>query len=203
MRLMAEKARIVSEGAGALPLGGGTDRQGRSGPDCLRRVRRQYRPSQILRADRGGSMTDKRDRELGMDRADRPARLSSMVWRLARRRFRAGVAHGATAQIGQHTGSARLLPSHPQQACAAVIRARSKRRTVCAMARSGITPETGRRSRRLRSGCGRRRHQRLSAAHFFRAAKPNARILILENHDDFGGHAKRNEYRTRTAGCIC
>jgi spermidine dehydrogenase len=34
----------------------------------------------------------------------------------------------------------------------------------------------------------------LSAAHFFRAAKPNARILILENHDDFGGHAKRNEY---------
>ena len=34
----------------------------------------------------------------------------------------------------------------------------------------------------------------LSAAHFFRAAKPNAKILILENHDDFGGHAKRNEY---------
>lgn len=35
----------------------------------------------------------------------------------------------------------------------------------------------------------------LSAAYFFRAAKPNAKILILENHDDFGGHAKRNEYR--------
>jgi spermidine dehydrogenase len=34
----------------------------------------------------------------------------------------------------------------------------------------------------------------LSAAHFFRTAKPNARILILDNHDDFGGHAKRNEY---------
>jgi spermidine dehydrogenase len=34
----------------------------------------------------------------------------------------------------------------------------------------------------------------LSAAHFFRAAKPNARILVLDNHDDFGGHAKRNEY---------
>ena len=34
----------------------------------------------------------------------------------------------------------------------------------------------------------------LSAAHFFRAAKPNARILILDNHDDFGGHAKRNEF---------
>jgi len=36
----------------------------------------------------------------------------------------------------------------------------------------------------------------LSAAHFFRKiAGPNARVLILENHDDFGGHAKRNEFR--------
>ncbi|HEX3484234.1 MAG TPA: FAD/NAD(P)-binding protein [Micropepsaceae bacterium] len=35
----------------------------------------------------------------------------------------------------------------------------------------------------------------LSAAHFYRAARPNARILILDNHDDFGGHAKRNEFR--------
>ena len=34
----------------------------------------------------------------------------------------------------------------------------------------------------------------LSAAHFYRAEKPRARILILENHDDFGGHAKRNEF---------
>jgi spermidine dehydrogenase len=34
----------------------------------------------------------------------------------------------------------------------------------------------------------------LSAAHFYRAARPGARILILDNHDDFGGHAKRNEF---------
>ncbi|MGA8270448.1 MAG: NAD(P)-binding protein, partial [Candidatus Sulfotelmatobacter sp.] len=35
----------------------------------------------------------------------------------------------------------------------------------------------------------------LSAAHFYRkTAGPKARILILENHDDFGGHAKRNEF---------
>ena len=33
----------------------------------------------------------------------------------------------------------------------------------------------------------------LSAAHFYRSARPQARILIIENHDDFGGHAKRNE----------
>jgi spermidine dehydrogenase len=36
----------------------------------------------------------------------------------------------------------------------------------------------------------------LAAAHFFRkAAGPRASILILDNHDDFGGHAKRNEFR--------
>ena len=35
----------------------------------------------------------------------------------------------------------------------------------------------------------------LSAAHFYRKNNPNARILILDNHDDFGGHAKRNEFR--------
>ncbi len=35
----------------------------------------------------------------------------------------------------------------------------------------------------------------LSAAHFFRkAVGSKARVLILENHDDFGGHAKRNEF---------
>jgi spermidine dehydrogenase len=36
----------------------------------------------------------------------------------------------------------------------------------------------------------------LAAAHFYRkAVGSNARILILDNHDDFGGHAKRNEFR--------
>jgi spermidine dehydrogenase len=36
----------------------------------------------------------------------------------------------------------------------------------------------------------------LAAAYFYRAAAGNsARILILDNHDDFGGHAKRNELR--------
>jgi spermidine dehydrogenase len=34
----------------------------------------------------------------------------------------------------------------------------------------------------------------LSAAHFYRASRPDAKILILDNHDDFGGHAKRNEF---------
>jgi spermidine dehydrogenase len=35
----------------------------------------------------------------------------------------------------------------------------------------------------------------LAAAYFYRQhAGPKARVLILENHDDFGGHAKRNEF---------
>jgi spermidine dehydrogenase len=36
----------------------------------------------------------------------------------------------------------------------------------------------------------------LAAAYFFRKnAGKDARILVLDNHDDFGGHAKRNEFR--------
>jgi spermidine dehydrogenase len=35
----------------------------------------------------------------------------------------------------------------------------------------------------------------LAAAHFWRRALgPGQRILVLDNHDDFGGHAKRNEF---------
>jgi spermidine dehydrogenase len=35
----------------------------------------------------------------------------------------------------------------------------------------------------------------LAAAHFWRRALgANQKILILDNHDDFGGHAKRNEF---------
>ena len=36
----------------------------------------------------------------------------------------------------------------------------------------------------------------LAAAWFYRQRfGPDARILVLENHDDFGGHARRNEFR--------
>jgi len=35
----------------------------------------------------------------------------------------------------------------------------------------------------------------LAAAHFYqKQAGPDARILVVDNHDDFGGHAKRNEF---------
>ncbi len=35
----------------------------------------------------------------------------------------------------------------------------------------------------------------LAAAHYYREENPGARIIILDNHDDFGGHAKRNEWQ--------
>ena len=34
----------------------------------------------------------------------------------------------------------------------------------------------------------------LSAAHFYCERHPAARVLVLDNHDDLGGHAKRNEF---------
>ena len=34
----------------------------------------------------------------------------------------------------------------------------------------------------------------LSAAYFYLQTHPDASVLILDNHDDFGGHAKRNEF---------
>lgn len=35
----------------------------------------------------------------------------------------------------------------------------------------------------------------LAAAYYYALERPRARILVLDNHDDFGGHAKRNEFR--------
>ncbi len=43
----------------------------------------------------------------------------------------------------------------------------------------------------------------LAAAHFYRKEKPDARILILDNHDDFGGHAKRTEFQVGDRTLIC
>lgn len=44
----------------------------------------------------------------------------------------------------------------------------------------------------------------LAAAHFYRQKMgPKASILILDNHDDFGGHAKRNEFEVDGKKLIC
>jgi spermidine dehydrogenase len=44
----------------------------------------------------------------------------------------------------------------------------------------------------------------LSAALFYRQrVGPEARIVVLDNHDDFGGHAKRNEFSVDGEQLIC
>jgi spermidine dehydrogenase len=44
----------------------------------------------------------------------------------------------------------------------------------------------------------------LSTAYLFRKFfGPDAKILILDNHDDFGGHAKRNEFRIGNRMLLC
>jgi spermidine dehydrogenase len=63
-----------------------------------------------------------------------------------------------------------------------------------AFRRSGATPiETGERYDLIVVGGG---ISGLAAAYFYRVkAGAGARILILDNHDDYGGHAKRNEFQ--------
>jgi spermidine dehydrogenase len=41
----------------------------------------------------------------------------------------------------------------------------------------------------------------LAAAHYYRERfGSDARILVLDNHDEFSGHARRNEFRS-VDGC--
>ena len=42
----------------------------------------------------------------------------------------------------------------------------------------------------------------LASAHFYLKEFPQAKILILDNHDDFGGHAKRNEFEVNGRNII-
>ena len=43
----------------------------------------------------------------------------------------------------------------------------------------------------------------LAAAHFFLKDNPDATVLLLDNHDDFGGHAKRNEFQVGGKTIVC
>ena len=140
-------------------------------------------------------MTQSRDRELGMDRA------------IPRRDFLNGVALGtaglwlASSRLGalglrEPGSSAEYYPpaltglrgSH--EGSYAVAHALKDGDSL----RSFGTPEaTGESYDLVVVGGG---ISGLAAAHFYRkAAGPAARVLVLDNHDDFGGHAKRNEFK--------
>ncbi len=81
-----------------------------------------------------------------------------------------------TGLRGNHAGSVDLFP----------------RIRDGAYAQAPVTVDAGEEYDLVIVGCG---ISGLSAAYFWRCALgANQRILILDNHDDFGGHAKRNEF---------
>jgi len=145
----------------------------------------------------------KRDRELGMTR------------NITRRDFLNGVAVGVGGTLlGSGIGSDSLLAAAvldefaPEKTPDYYPPARQGMRgnhdgtfTYAHRLRDGASPDsfgeaanTGERYDLVVVGGG---ISGLAAAYFYRkSAGKDARILLLDNHDDFGGHAKRNEFRT-------
>ncbi len=141
-------------------------------------------------------MSKRRDRELGMDR------------QISRRDFLSGVAIGAAGLIAgprwlraaePAAGAAPLAHDYYPPALTGLRGSHVGSYEVAHALRSGelrldaqAASDTGEQYDLIVVGGG---ISGLAAAHYFRqAAGANARILILDNHDDFGGHAKRNEF---------
>jgi spermidine dehydrogenase len=139
-------------------------------------------------------MSDFTDRELGMHR------------KITRRDFINGVAAGAAATLmpWQLLAQGETLPQNsPNYYPPALTGLRGSHpgsfETAHALRdgtfweTAGMPQDSGERFDLVIVGGG---ISGLAAAHFYRkSAGAKARILILENHDDFGGHAKRNEFR--------
>jgi len=151
---------------------------------------------------------EKRDRELGMDRG------------ISRRDFLNGVAVGIGGALASPPMRAALLPSEPPTAAKGVEKFAPEEaagyyppaltgmrgnhdgsfpyahrlRDGEAWDADGSPQKTGESYDLVVVGGG---ISGLAAAYFFRkSAGDKARILVLDNHDDFGGHAKRNEFRS-------
>ncbi len=139
-------------------------------------------------------MSDFTDRELGMHR------------KITRRDFINGVAIGAAATLmpWQLFGQGENLPQNSPNyyppgltglrgSHAGSFEAAHSLRDGTFWESAGAPHDTGQSFDLVVVGGG---ISGLAAAHFYRkSAGTSARILILENHDDFGGHAKRNEFR--------
>jgi len=139
-----------------------------------------------------------RDRELGMDRP------------ISRRDFLNGAALGAGAIMASgwlerlHAGQmSNELPPPGGVYPPALTGMRGSQEGSYAIAHSlrdgtfwktaGAPLDTGERYDLVVVGAG---ISGLAAANFFRAhAGPSARVLVIDNHDDFGGHARRDEFR--------
>lgn len=135
---------------------------------------------------------EQRDRELGMGR------------RITRRDFLNGVAIGIGALgsarlTGSASGAAAPSATYPP-ALTGMRGSQPGAYDVAHALRDGTfwenagTPiDTGETYDLIVAGGG---ISGLAAAYFYRKqAGPKTRILIVDNHDDFGGHARRNEFR--------
>ena len=143
-------------------------------------------------------MSTREDVDLGLDRP------------IPRRDFVGGIAMGAAgAWLGPHglpfveepATTARGLPSEPYPPARTGLRGQYPGSFEEAhLARDGAfadafpkAADTGETFDLVVVGAG---ISGLSAAHFFRQALgEDKQVLILDNHDDFGGHAKRNEFQ--------
>jgi len=142
--------------------------------------------------------SERKDHELGMDR------------RISRRDFLNGVAVGATGLIASHPLAQALMLAEGQPESApdyyppALTGLRGNHDGSFTFAHrlrdgeswdsEGVPAKTGETYDLVVVGGG---ISGLAAAYFYRKnAGDKARILILDNHDDFGGHAKRNEFRS-------
>jgi spermidine dehydrogenase len=132
-------------------------------------------------------MSARDDRALGMGR------------RMSRRDFLDGVAValGGAAALGRSPAAAAaayppaLEGLRGQYAGSYAIAHQLRDGTFWTQGRAGPTP-TGERYDLVVVGGG---LSGLAAAYFYRERRPGARVLVLETLDDFGGHAKRNEFR--------
>ncbi len=127
------------------------------------------------------------ERELGMDRP------------ISRRDFLDGVAVGVGGAMALPSllQASQEVPSYPpaltglRGAHAGAYEAFHSLRDGTLWSTTPAPASTGERYDLVVVGAG---ISGLAAAHYYRQAQPSARILILDNHDDFGGHAKRNEF---------
>jgi spermidine dehydrogenase len=139
-------------------------------------------------------MTDASDRRLGMDR------------NISRRDFLDGLAiatgmaflpFGCT-RGGEDTYAPEQAPDYYPPALTGLRGSHPGSYEVAHQLRDGTlepslgrTWDTGERYDLVVVGAG---ISGLAAAYFYCKARPEARVLLLDNHDDLGGHAKRNEF---------